>query len=105
MVIHALTEKGRGYRPAELDPGKMHAMKPVTASAPKGPKAPSYSAVVGKTLVELAKADPRIVGITAAMPEGTGLAALADAAPTSFSTSASRSSMRSRSRQGWPAGA
>jgi len=84
VVIHAITEKGRGYRPAELDPGKMHAMKPVAASAPKGPKAPTYSAIVGKTVVELAKADPRIVGITAAMPEGTGLAALADACPDQF---------------------
>src|SRR5690606_2860576 len=84
VVIHAVTEKGRGYRPAELDPGKMHAMKPVTASAPKGPKAPTYSAIVGKTVVEMAKADPRIVGITAAMPEGTGLAALADACPDQF---------------------
>ena len=84
MVIHALTEKGRGYHPAERDPGKMHAMKPVTTGAcrpSRALKAPSYSEVVGETLVELAKADPLIVGITAAMPEGTGLQALADAAP------------------------
>lgn len=84
VVIHVLTEKGRGYQPAERDPGKMHAMRPSVPGAKQGPKAPSYSEVVGRTLVELAKADPTIVGITAAMPEGTGLQALADAAPSQF---------------------
>lgn len=84
VVIHAVTEKGRGYKPAEQDPGKMHAMRPRSSAAKPRPKAPSYSEVVGRTLVELAREDPRIVGITAAMPEGTGLQALAEAAPSQF---------------------
>lgn len=88
VLIHAVTEKGRGYAPAEKDPGKMHAMKPVappqTSKVDRKPpvvKAPSYSQVVGETLVQLAQQDPRIVGITAAMPEGTGLDRLAAAFP------------------------
>jgi len=85
VVIHAVTEKGRGYRPAEQHPEKLHAMKPAASKgAAAAPAAPSYSAVVGQTLVELAKADRRVVGITAAMPEGTGLKALAEALPDQF---------------------
>lgn len=86
VLIHAVTEKGRGYGPAEKDPGKLHAMKP-TASKPTkdpGPPPPSYSKVVGKTLVELAKEDSTIIGITAAMPDGTGLDLLAEACPDQF---------------------
>jgi len=88
VLIHAVTEKGRGYAPAEKDPGKMHAMKPAAnATAPKVAadpppvKAPSYSQVVGDTLIELTREDPRVVGITAAMPDGTGLDRLAAAFP------------------------
>ena len=92
VLIHAVTQKGRGYAPAERDPGKMHAMKPVAASPKalvaggelRAPRVPSYSEVVGETLVALAKADPRVVGITAAMPEGTGLDRLAKALPDQF---------------------
>ena len=52
VVIHAVTEKGRGYRPAEQHPEKLHAMKPAASKgAAAAPAAPSYSAVVGQTLV------------------------------------------------------
>ena len=82
VVLHVVTQKGRGYKPAEKDPGKMHAMKP--AGKAGGPAAPSYSKVVGETLVRLASEDASIVGITAAMPDGTGLDALAKARPAQF---------------------
>lgn len=82
VLLHVVTQKGRGYKPAEADPGKMHAMKPAGKGA--APSAPSYSKVVGETLVRLASEDPAVVGITAAMPDGTGLDALAKARPSQF---------------------
>ena len=76
VVIHAVTEKGRGYSPAEKDPGKLHAMGPVVVAS-KGekvaPKPPGFSQVFADTLTEMARTDGRIVAITAAMPDGTGL--------------------------------
>ena len=85
VLIHAVTEKGRGYKPAEKDPGRLHAMKPAKV-APGGsaPKALSYSRVAGETLAQLAEEDGRVVGITAAMPEGTGLEILAARRPQQF---------------------
>lgn len=77
VVIHVSTEKGRGYKPAEKDPSRLHAMGPIVkatngASAPK-PAPPTFSHVFADSLIEHAKEDPRIVAITAAMPDGTGL--------------------------------
>ncbi|MGQ0645359.1 MAG: 1-deoxy-D-xylulose-5-phosphate synthase [Elusimicrobiota bacterium] len=77
VVLHVVTKKGRGYEPAEQDPIKYHGVtrfNPETGEmvkAPAGP--PAYTKVFGETLVKLAKEDPRVVAITAAMPEGTGL--------------------------------
>lgn len=74
VVIHVSTEKGRGYKPAEQDPSRLHAMKPsINVATPAPSSAPSYSQVFADTLVELAKEDERLVAITAAMPDGTGL--------------------------------
>ncbi len=85
VLIHAITEKGRGYEPAEKDPGKLHAMKPVKVSpGASGPALPSYSQIVGETLVRLAGEDAGVVGITAAMPDGTGLELLAKARPEQY---------------------
>lgn len=84
VLIHAVTEKGRGYKPAEKDPGRLHAMKPVVTGGRKGPSLPSYSQIAGQTVTELAEQDPSIVGITAAMPEGTGLDVLARTRPRQF---------------------
>jgi 1-deoxy-D-xylulose-5-phosphate synthase len=76
-VLHVVTKKGRGYEPAESDPIKYHGVtrfNPETGEmvkAPGGP--PTYTQVFGRTLVRLAEEDPKIVAITAAMPEGTGL--------------------------------
>ncbi|HLY67449.1 MAG TPA: 1-deoxy-D-xylulose-5-phosphate synthase, partial [Chloroflexota bacterium] len=83
VFLHVRTVKGRGYEPAEQDPSFYHgisaAKKPVVGPdgeivlAAAKPAPPSYSSVFGKTAVELAKKDPRIVAITAAMPDNTGL--------------------------------
>lgn len=69
VVVHLLTEKGKGHAPAEEDPGRMHAVKP----SAKGPKVRAFTDVFVDTFAELAERDPRVCGITAAMLEGTGL--------------------------------
>ena len=74
--LHVLTVKGKGYEPAEENAEKFHgvgAFDPETGDPLSCKNICSYTEVFGKSLVELAKTDPRIVGITAAMPEGTGL--------------------------------
>ncbi|MCG3203837.1 MAG: 1-deoxy-D-xylulose-5-phosphate synthase [Elusimicrobia bacterium] len=77
ILLHVVTKKGRGYDKAENDPIKYHGVSkwnPETgemAKAPEGP--PSYTKVFGQSLCKLAKEDEKIVAITAAMPEGTGL--------------------------------
>ncbi len=76
-VLHVVTKKGRGYEPAEADPIKYHGVtrfNPETGEMVKGAGGPpSYTQVFGRTLVQMAQEDPKIVAITAAMPEGTGL--------------------------------
>lgn len=84
VLIHAVTQKGRGYKPAEEDPGKLHALRPAGSGKSGGVSLPSYSRIVGETLVRLAQEDRSVVGITAAMPEGTGLDLLAAAAPQQY---------------------
>ena len=72
-LVHVLTVKGKGYQPAEDDPVKMHGVSPPSS----GPAAaPTYTQVFGQTLGQLMRADERVVGITAAMPDGTGLTPL-----------------------------
>lgn len=75
ILVHVLTQKGKGFDPAEADPWTWHAAGPfdkVTGKGPaKGAGLPRYQNVFGKGLVELADADPRVVAITAAMPDGT----------------------------------
>jgi 1-deoxy-D-xylulose-5-phosphate synthase len=77
VLIHALTQKGKGYLPAENSADKMHGVKTfdvVTgAQAKSAPGAPTYTKVFGQTLSKLAEADAKIIGITAAMPDGTGM--------------------------------
>ncbi len=76
-VLHVVTKKGRGYEPAEADPIKYHGVtrfNPETGEMVKSPGGPpTYTQVFGRTLVRMAEEDPKIVAITAAMPEGTGL--------------------------------
>ena len=75
-LLHVLTVKGKGFEPAECDAERFHgvcAFDPETGDFRDHKDIPSYTEVFGTSLVELAKRDDRIVAITAAMPEGTGL--------------------------------
>jgi 1-deoxy-D-xylulose-5-phosphate synthase len=77
ILVHAITAKGYGYEPAERDPLTYHGVSAFEVEtgrmAPSKPGPPDYTRVFADTLIELAERDPRIVGITAAMPGGTGL--------------------------------
>ncbi len=88
VVIQVITKKGRGYSPAEEDATKFHgpgAFDVETGAMVKKPGAPpSYSDVVGDTLVEICQQDPHVAGITAAMSEGTGLHKLRNKVPRAF---------------------
>lgn len=89
ILLHVITEKGRGLDAARAHPEKFHglgAFDPTTGEAKGGGPGtpPNYQDVFGKELVRLATTDKRIVGITAAMPSGTGLNHLATALPSQF---------------------
>jgi len=76
ILVHAITRKGKGFAPAEDDPWTWHASGPFDKVTGKGTKTssgglPRYQNVFGKGLVEIADADPDVVAITAAMPDGT----------------------------------
>jgi len=77
VLVHALTEKGHGYDPAERDPLKYHGVGTFDVDsgefAPKTPGPPAYTRVFSDALIRLARDDERIVAITAAMAPGTGL--------------------------------
>jgi len=77
-LVHVITRKGKGHSPAEEDAVSFHGVPPN-----QGPKegSPSYSEVFGKTVLRLARENPRIVAIIAAMREGTGLSMVADKFP------------------------
>ena len=85
MLIHVVTQKGKGYAPAEASADKYHGVVKfdvVSGTQQKSaPKAPAYQNVFGDMLIEEAKRDPRIVAITAAMPTGTGVDRFAKAFP------------------------
>ncbi len=77
ILIHALTEKGKGYKPAENHVQRLHASTPfdkLTGEAlKKGGGSPSYTKIFGEALTEIVKNNPKVIGITGAMPDGTGL--------------------------------
>ena len=86
VLLHVHTQKGRGYGPAESDGEAMHGSGPFAvesgrAARPAQPGPPSYTEVFGKALVAEADQDPRVVGITAAMPKGTGMNFMMDRFP------------------------
>jgi len=88
IFVHAITEKGKGYKPAEGDEQKLHGVTPfdkITGKALKKSNAlPSYTSIFGKALVEIAKKNKKVVGISAAMPDGTGLIYLKKEMPDRF---------------------
>lgn len=89
VLLHVVTKKGRGYEPAEDSPTEFHGapkfdIETGEAKSAGGQAAPTFTAVFGRTLAELAKKDPKICAITAAMPEGTGLDQFRDAYPSRY---------------------
>ncbi len=89
VLLHVLTNKGKGYDVALKNPERFHGASPFDITTGKsapatGNPGPKYQDVMGNTLVKLAKDDQNIVGITAAMPSGTGLNILEQALPEQF---------------------
>ncbi len=89
ILVHVITKKGKGYRPAEMDPAFFHGVGPFTAETgePIGDSKkhpPTYSEVFGETLCRLAKEHPHLIAITAAMQSGTGLEEFAKRFPDRF---------------------
>ncbi len=86
ILIHAITKKGKGYAPAEAARDKGHGVAKfdvVTGEQKKAPSnAPSYTGVFAESLLKEAAADDRIVAVTAAMPDGTGLKRFAERYPS-----------------------
>lgn len=80
ILLHTITQKGKGYGPAERDKQFLHAIgkvdkisgKSLTPPPAKAPP-PTYQKVFGEAMVEICSVNPKVVGITAAMPDGTGL--------------------------------
>ena len=86
VLIHAITKKGKGFAPAEKDPAKFHGVGPydkVTGETAKK-EYPDYTDVFSDELVKLAATNTKIVAVTAAMPDGTGLKKFAKAYPDRF---------------------
>ena len=77
QLLHVITKKGKGYAPAEADPVKYHGVTPfdpkVGIAPSNKPKAPTYSKIFGDWICDMAARDPRLVAITPAMREGSGL--------------------------------
>ncbi len=90
LLLHVMTNKGQGYLPAEHDIYHMHAIEKIdlvtgkSIPAPGGKRPPKYSKVFGTAMVQLARENPKIVGITAAMGDGTGLDDLAKELPNQY---------------------
>ena len=86
VLIHVITKKGKGYKPAEDVPHKFHGVSAfnIETGKSKKKKQDDYSKVFGKKLVSLAKKDEKIVAITAAMKTGTGLVEFANKFPNRF---------------------
>ncbi|WP_447588983.1 1-deoxy-D-xylulose-5-phosphate synthase [Aquipseudomonas campi] len=88
QFLHVITKKGKGFAPAEADPIGYHAitkLEPINApAAPKHDAGPKYSAVFGQWLCDTAAVDPRLVGITPAMKEGSDLVAFSEQYPDRY---------------------
>jgi 1-deoxy-D-xylulose-5-phosphate synthase len=89
VLVHIVTKKGKGYVPAETDPVGFYSVSgqfdlETGKSLAAKSAIPKYTDVFSQTLIELAKADSRIVGVTAAMPDGTGLTKFQEVFPKRF---------------------
>src|SRR5512136_1105430 len=88
VLIHVLTKKGKGYRPAEENPALFHGVGPFDIATGKVKKgkggAASFTAVFGDAMKKIAAEDDRVVAVTAAMPDGTGLTPFAREFPSRF---------------------
>jgi 1-deoxy-D-xylulose-5-phosphate synthase len=88
VLVHVVTKKGKGYKFAEEEPSRFHGLGPFEIetgnSFAKSNAHPSYTKIFGETIVSLARENPEIVAITAAMPSGTGLDLFAKEIPKRF---------------------
>ncbi|RII27283.1 MAG: 1-deoxy-D-xylulose-5-phosphate synthase [Geobacter sp.] len=88
VLIHVLTKKGKGYRPAEENPSLFHGVGPFEIATGKVIKgkggAASYTGIFGETMMQIAAEDDKVCAITAAMPDGTGLTPFAKEFPSRF---------------------
>jgi 1-deoxy-D-xylulose-5-phosphate synthase len=87
ILIHVLTSKGKGYPPAERDPDLFHGIGPFdleTGKSLEKKEAPSFTATFGRVLCDMARSEPRLIAITAAMKLGTGLDDFARLFPRRF---------------------
>ena len=87
-LLHVLTQKGKGYEPAEEDPCAYHGVSPFNLAtglvASNKVSTPTYTQVFGQWLCDMAAQDPRLVGVTPAMCEGSGLVAFAEQFPERY---------------------
>lgn len=86
VALHVVTEKGRGYEPAEHNPTQYHGISPFDAKCGivSKPHAKTYTEVFGDWIVDIAEKDPKVVAITPAMEEGSGLVKFAKKFPNRF---------------------
>ena len=87
VVVHVITKKGKGYGPAEENPARFHgvdAFDVATGKSIKEKKYPSYTDVFSEKMCELAGKNPKLVALTAAMPDGTGLTKFSKQYPKRF---------------------
>ena len=87
VLVHVVTQKGHGYKPAERNPSKFHGIAPFdikTGKVLSVPSQKSYSEVFSEAICRIAKNDPKVTAITAAMPDGTGLSKFSKWYPDRF---------------------
>jgi len=87
VLVHVVTKKGKGYKPAELDSDKFHGINPYkieSGEVMKNEGPPSYTEIFGRTIVKLTESNPKVMAITAAMPSGTGLNKFRELYPDRF---------------------
>lgn len=87
VLVHVLTKKGKGYAPAEKNPSRFHGIDPFDIATGKSLKEkvyPTYTDVFSKEICQLAETEKRLVAVTAAMPDGTGLKAFSKQYPERF---------------------